>query len=286
MRRISTWLLVGAVVALGFAAAVDGLRGEPTAEQVEPPARSLPEAGLGSRKAEAVRRLREAGVDGVLTYSDGECRLHALSLPELEPMRAPSFEMCHPATSTGELGVIGGDVVWAGLGYGAVQVVLTKEKLSRAIFGGETDADRAFRATQAVALDGERLLVLAASTWEPRERVLAAFEGVRPRFVHQSWWVGGADVLRPSPRGGYYALLGSEPLGGQVFTREGHAIGIADGVPTARAVAWSPDERWTALASRESVYVFPSERPRDLVIRIPLAVRDLDWSEAAAPGSS
>ena len=52
----------------------------------------------------AVRQLREAGVSGVLTYSDDECRLHAVSLPELEPAPAPSFKMCRPATSTGGLG--------------------------------------------------------------------------------------------------------------------------------------------------------------------------------------
>jgi hypothetical protein len=125
------------------------------------------------------------------------------------------------------------------------------------------------------------MLVLAVSTWEPRERVLAAFDGMQARFAHRSWRVGGAEAVRSSPRGGYYALLGSEPLGGQVFTREGRAIGIAEGVPTARGVAWSPDERWTALATSESVYVFPSERPREHVIRIPLVVRDLDWSETA-----
>jgi hypothetical protein len=57
------------------------------------------------------------------------------------------------------------------------------------------------------------------------------------------------------------------------------------GLPDAAAIAWSPDDRWTALATERSVYVFPTERPQELVIRIPLAVRDLDWSETAVAAS-
>jgi len=36
--------------------------------------------------------------------------------------------------------------------------------------------------------------------------------------------------------------------------------------------------------TRENVYVFPTERPHELVIRIPLSVHDLDWTEAAVVG--
>jgi hypothetical protein len=286
VRRIATWLLVGAVAALGLAAAVDGLRGEPGTARVEREARPAASGALAAGREEAARQLHEAGVSGVLTYSDGDCRLHALSLPELEPARAPSFEMCHPAAATGELGVVDGDVVWAGLGYGAVQVVLDEQELSRAIFGGESDARLRYRALQAVPLDRERMLVLAASDSAPGDRLLLAFDGADARFAHRSWWVGDTRAIRPSPTGRYYALVGPEPpLGDQVFTRDGHAIGVADGLPPARAVAWSPDEDWTALATGESVYVFPSERPQERVIRIPLAVRDLDWSEEAAAGT-
>ena len=83
----------------------------------------------------AARQLREAGISGVLTYSDEDCRLHAVSLPNLEPVEAPAFEMCRPAISNGGLGVADGDVVWSGLGYRVAQVVLTSEELSRAILG-------------------------------------------------------------------------------------------------------------------------------------------------------
>ena len=46
-----------------------------------------------------------------------------------------------------------------------------------------------------------------------------------------------------------------------------------------QAVAWSPDERWTALATSQSVYIYQSDQPDGRVVRVPLEVRDLDWTE-------
>ena len=94
---MATWVLVGAVAALGLAAWVDALRGgEEVARAPAPEASAVP--GLLERTEKTVLALREVGVGGVLTYSDDDCRLHAVSPPPLEPARAPSLEMCRPAT--------------------------------------------------------------------------------------------------------------------------------------------------------------------------------------------
>lgn len=282
MRRWGTWLVVVALAGVGLAATLDALVGdEETPRQGATPATTAP---LLARQPElAVSQLREAGVSGLLTFSDDDCSLHAVSLPELEQRRAPSFEMCSPATATGGLGAVDGEVVWSGLGYGAVQVVLTEERLSRAIRVGlgipADEVDAGFRAVQAVSLGEERYVVLADSTYEPHERVLAGFEDGRPSFVHPRWWVGEARAVRPSPQGRYYALLGEDSVGSPIFSRDGEEVDLPDGVRSPHAIAWSPDERWTALAAGESVYVYPTEEPERLVVRIPLAVRDLDWSE-------
>lgn len=282
-RRWPTWLVVAGLAAIGLAAAVDALREEPAVVRTEAVTPTVP--GLGEGLSEAVRQLREAGVSGVLTYSDEDCRLHAVSLPDLEPVQAPSFEMCRPSTSTGELGVLAGDVVWSGLGYGAVQVVLPRARLSRAILGEAPGAAARFRAVQAVSLDHERLLVLAESTAREEERVLAVFDGPDAEFAHLTWWAGGTRAVRPSPLGGYFALIRGEPGGTRVFTRDGRSVPLPAGVPLGRGLAWSPDERWTAVATRMSLYLFRTERPDDDVIRIPLAVRDLDWSASGLTGS-
>jgi hypothetical protein len=270
-----------ALAALALVAAVDALWSPD--ESSPQAARQTTTAPLLARQPElAVSQLREAGVSGLLTYSDEDCRLHAVSLPELRPARAPSFEMCRPLTSTGGLGAIDGEVVWSGLGYGTVQVVLSEDQLSRAIRAGlgmEDAQDAGFRAVQAVSLDEERYVVLADSTYEPRERVLAAFDGRQAAFVHPRWWVGEARSVRPSPQGGYYALLGEDWVGSPIFSRDGRRLDLPRQMRDPHSIAWSPDERWTALATDESVYVYPTEEPERLVVRIPLPVRDLDWSE-------
>lgn len=275
VRRWVTWLVVAGLAAIGLAAAVDTLRGE---ERVSRPiARTPTVPGLADRPELAMRQLREAGVSGVLTYSDEDCRLHAVSLPELQPVRAPSFQMCRPATTTGGLGAIDGDVVWAGLGYGAVQVVVSAEELGRQVArwlggGGEGFG---FRAVQAVSLGEERAVVLADSTYRPRERVLALLEGDRVVAVQPRWVTRDARYVRPSPSGAWFAAFGPDGL--QWFDANADPRAFPAAVESPHAVTWSPDERWTALATDTSVYVFPTDRPDELVVRIPLAVHDLAW---------
>lgn len=113
MRRISTWLLFGAVVALGVAAAVDALRGEPdhdeAAAEAEPRA-AAPPADPGERTlVEARADLRAAGVPaGVLTYADAQCRLHTVTLPDLGPHPGAEGLACQFRSSVGNEFAFGG----------------------------------------------------------------------------------------------------------------------------------------------------------------------------------
>lgn len=272
MRRRLTWLVVAGLAAIALAAAVDALRDEERVSEPVAETRTVP--GLADQPQLAMRQLREAGVSGVLTYSDDECKLHAVSLPELRPVHAPSFEMCRPATTTDGLGTADGDVVWAGLGYGAVQVVLSEEELGREI-SRQLGGAGGFRAVQAVSLGEERSVVLADSTYEPRERVLVLLEGERVLVVQPRWVTRDARFLRPSPGGGSFAAFG--PSGIQWFDADAAPRAFPAVVRGPRAVTWSPDERWTALATDTSVYVFPTERPDELIVQIPLTVHDLAW---------
>jgi hypothetical protein len=163
-----------------------------------------------------------------------------------------------------------------------IQEVLPREVLSSALQGRIDGCRVGVRAVQAVSLGDERYVVLAECPGEEETRVEAGFDEQRPLFVHPAWRVGGTRLIRPSPAGEFYALLGRDPLGDRLYDRDGGAVGIPAGIPGPLSVAWSPDDRWTALATAESVYVFPSERPESRLVRIPLAVNDLDWSEAAS----
>jgi hypothetical protein len=283
MRRIATWLLVAAVVALGFVAAFDALRSEEVvAREPRPQTTAAAIQALTGDSGPAAARLREARVAGILTYADDDCRLSAVSLPDLEAVRAPSFEMCRPLTDSSGLGTVDGDVVWAGLGYGAVQVVVSRETLGREITRWLAAPDAArrdpYRAVQAVALGPARVLVLAESTADPAERVLVLVENGRVIHVQPPWVVREARFMRPSPLGTYFALFG--PDGVRLFDRDAGPLALPAAARDPQAVAWSPDERWTALATEGAVYVFPSEAPYDPMVRVPLAVRDLDWGGA------
>jgi hypothetical protein len=281
MHRIATWLLVAAVVALGVVAAFDSLRGEEVVVSEPPPTTTVANRALTGQAGPAAARLREAEVAGVLTYADDDCRLSAVSLPELEPVRAPSFEMCRPLSDASGLGTVDGDVVWAGLGYGAVQVVVGRKVLGREIARWLSSASGVpsgpFRAVQAVALGPARVLVLAESTADPAERVLVLVENGRVILVRPPWVVGEVNFMRPSPRGTYFALFG--PDGVRLFDRDTSPLPLPAAARDPKAVAWSPDERWAALATEDAVYVFPAEAPYDPMVRVPLGVRDLDWGD-------
>jgi hypothetical protein len=276
VRRWWTWLVVAAVAGIAATATADALRGGD--ESMPRVAAPTGIAAIRAREDDrAVSQLREAGVSGVLTYSDEDCRLHAITLPDLEPAHAPRFEMCEPFSGTGGIAAFDGDVVWSGLGYRTVQVVVSQEELSRRLPDplGVGGAGNGFRAAQAESLGDGRIVVLADSTYRPHERVLAVLQDHRMVAVQPGFVVGNARSVRPSPRGGYVALLGPDGVG--VLDDRARPLDLPDSVQAPHAIAWSPDERWTAVATRASVYVFRTEETDGTLIRIPITVRDLAW---------
>lgn len=271
MRRAATFFLVGALAALGAAAAVDALRDGATHDERAPRA-----APVDPALPRAARALRAAAVTGTLTFSSAHCELSALRLPALEPAGAPRITSCEPHVATGGIGVWKGDVVWSGFGYRTVQTVFSREELTRGLRRHGRWVGGGYRARQAVPLAGGRYGVLAEAARGARDQALVFVRGGRVERIAVTF-VGETDSLRPSPRGGYVAVLDPGEPGVRVFTADGGLVPLP-GVPGPHAIAWSPDERWTALATRRSVYVFPTERPEGPVVRIPVAVRDLDWS--------
>jgi hypothetical protein len=276
MGRIPSALLVAAVAVLAVAAAVDALR-----KGAEPVTLSPPQARSAPGSAAAVSALRAAGVTGTLVYSDQDCRLHALRLPALRPAPASRIERCEPHVPTGGIGAFDGDVVWAGLGVGVVQVVVSHEELTRSLRRRGYQAAGGFRARAAVPLAGGRHAVIVEAN---RQRLLVFLARTRAERVVQGF-VGEADSLRPSPGGRYVALFDAGEPGMRVFSANGRELGLPD-VTGARAVAWSPDERWTALATAASVFVFASDDPDGALVRIPVAARDLDWEADEMVGAA
>jgi hypothetical protein len=262
--RLTALLIVG-VLGVGLAAAIDALpQGEDDASQPV-----TTDAMMG----EAVAALRTAGIRGVLTYSDDECRLHAVRLPSLRATRAPAVTSCEPRLPTGGIGTWEGDVVWSRVGFGTVQVVLRRERIDRAV-SRRFRVSLYLRARQAVLLGGQRYVVLIEA--EADDWYLAFFEGGRLLIAYRLPPTSATVVLRPSPRGNYVAVRTPPRPGIGVFTRSGGRVRLPQ-VPSPRTIAWSPDDNWTALATLSSVYLFRSGDEETTLPRIPLAVHDLDW---------
>jgi hypothetical protein len=278
MRRLPTGLLLAAVAALAVAATVDALR---TGSESSP--RSPAQPTVPPEQAAAVAALRAAGVAGTITYSDEDCRLHAFRLPTLRPARASGIQICEPHVPTGGIGTFGGDVVWAGLGFGFVEVVLSKEELSRVLGRSGYEIAGGYRARQAVPLAGGRYAVLAEPPRAPWSHVLVFLAGKRARHAVVAS-PGEAESLRPSPSGGYVAVFEAGEPSIRLFSSDGEELPLP-AVTNPHAIAWSPDERWTALATRASVYVFPTDDP-DHVIRIPVSARDLHWEADETLGAA
>jgi hypothetical protein len=111
------------------------------------------------------------------------------------------------------------------------------------------------------------------------QTVLAVFNGAR--LLRAVPYAGAID-LRVSPR---RTFIGVIEAGGSVtvVSRSGRQELAPTALPSpdARAIAWSPDERWTAIASPWSVYFLPTadihagRQPH--VVRLPLEASDLAW---------
>jgi hypothetical protein len=264
VRPRLTALVILGVLGVCLAAAVDVL-----SERNDGPSQLVPNPRLG----EAVAALRTAGIRGVLTYSDDECRLHAVRLPTLRVTRAPAVTSCEPRFPTGGIVAWEGDVVWSGLGFRTMQVVLRRERIDRSVSRRFRVEGHDLSARQAVLLGGQRYVVLSE---DEEERYLAFFEGRRLLIAHRLPTGSDTVVLRPSPLGNYVALRTPARPAVSVFTRSGARIRLPQ-VPCPRTIAWSPDDNWTALATFDSVYIFRSQEEAATLPRIPLAVRDLDW---------
>lgn len=156
-------------------------------------------------------------------------------------------------------------------------VILSRRDLAAA-FGSESRA----RVRELAWLSDERLLAIVRTGTPGSGRdVIAVFEG--RRLVARARVSGGRlSLIRVSPSRKLAAVRSDSrarlwlvrPRGSRLTVRP-----FPPGSPPAptdlRAIAWSPDDRWTALATRRAVYVFRTDNAQEGYIGIPVAVRDV-----------
>jgi hypothetical protein len=229
MNRRVTWLVVGAVAAVGLAAAVDALRGE---SEAAPPLETSPAttderapAGSNARNRledeppplphqERVRAvLEDAGATGALYVSDLNCRLRAFRLPTLEWLAEPAAvegpcrftinangELFPDGTTFERAGEIGAhcrgntvDVFNSPSGIGLRQVVGCAPAWKP---DGSLTVLRDGRLVQVTGLDQQRVLL-------SRDIVRALGPEARLRSVA---WIDNASFGTVVRRGGRYQL--------------------------------------------------------------------------------
>jgi hypothetical protein len=95
MRRNLTWALVGAIGLIAAIAAADALRGH------EPEARPAPGGTTTERPPSLVETLRDQLVFGHVLYSDQDCRLHSLILPQMIDQVARLAPQCRFGSTEG-----------------------------------------------------------------------------------------------------------------------------------------------------------------------------------------
>ena len=264
-----TWILVIAISALAGAAALDAVRDRRATESTPEgnPDRAAPFDGVAAE-------LAAVGVEGALSYVDDECRAHTIRLPAFEPVDAPSTVPCRIAPP---LRPSSSSFVQPGGTVGMVR------NAAASVSG--VASPREVVVHKLAWLDDSRLAAIVSTRQAPgRTRIVVV--DARGLVGSAPWFQSRSARFFVSPRGSFFAVSTKGPLSFLLLDRDARPGALADvardwfgrtSLTGARAIAWSPDERWTALAKAGSVYVFTTRNEEPKLVRLPLDAQDLAW---------
>ncbi|MGH2996324.1 MAG: hypothetical protein ACRDM9_08415, partial [Gaiellaceae bacterium] len=118
-------------------------------------------------------------------------------------------------------------------------------------------------------LDSETLVAIVRAGEQGRELLTVFRQG---RLAATPLVDDDLSALRTSPDGRSAAATGSGHV--RVLALDGRRMALPRG---AVGVAWSPDERWTAVATGNGILLLGEGRGRLGVLRLPIAAADLVW---------
>ncbi len=284
-------------------------------QRLEKHLHTIPSVGKPPRiahRARLARGLRSLGVDGVVLVTDERCRHYRLQLPSLRwttPEGVPGHDCGFQATPVvdEQSGLKADQIDFATIEVSSEQWRYRFSGSAAAFKPGGTltfvREGRMFEWT-ARCPPGAKLVTFRGL--REVERCARPIPG-SPRSVREIVWIGERDFavlagpegvvsllvvrngrtrslfhtvgasmsdLTASPQGRYFSVQSGSVL---VFdSRRPGKLNIPMGVERPRAVAWSSDDRFTALASENSVFVYPSDSP-NRAVALPLFAIDLGW---------
>jgi hypothetical protein len=292
MRRWPTWLVVGALTALAAVAVADAIRpsGSSTGLSLQPP--------------------RASALQGTLVVAGPDCSVSALRLPALveeEPPRRPDcgltvwsadgtvsarcardvtivgptsngllFQLrgCAPAwRADGALSVIREGSLVVAPRHGAPRVYVARDAVASQVSEQLPNSEN-YELAEVQWLDQSTFAAILSGR-QPWQRAVAVFdqgalETVVPEFGQR------ISSLTVSPHGNLgfaHNQLGREFV---MLTHDGREVPLPR-IANARAIAWSPDERWVALMTRTTIFIAHTGT-RQVVRQIPVGGDSLDWT--------
>ena len=316
MRRWATWMLVGGLVALGAVAAADALRGSPKTAP-SPASISVPLIPRNEPAASAMSGvLYYSDADhGCRLQGIRLPDLQDVPAPALESCRfslAPNGKFGLPgdadwsplggtyARQDGQLIELGSSTSQQALRFpgrapafkpdGTFTYVRDNHVVEwttscppgARLFTRPADNATAFCRKVVARFQRDRpVLGLAwmsstrmAVITKPSEWVLTIREG---RLRTSTFGFGRPLTdLQVSPRGSFVAVRAQGRDGLLVLRKDGLGVGLPP-FTAPRAITWSPDERWTAVATENSVFLFRTSTAEARIRRLPIVAGDLAW---------
>lgn len=315
MRRWTTWLLLGALAALASVAVADAVRGSAEARRVSPPTIPVPLIPRNEPAASAMSgtlyysdrvdcRLRGLRLPDLAERAAPELDSCSFSISPDGQDALPGEAAWSPAGGLYarmrdgliELGSVGsqrtlrfpgsapafkpdGTFTYA-RGSDVLEWTTSCPRDARLFtLPGDNATARCEHTAARVGLGSVRSLVWLtnrrmALITKPSEQMVTIREG----RLHVSTGTPGHRLgdLQVSPRGTYVSARADRGGSLLVLAADGHPVGLPS-FTDPRSITWSADERWTAVATENSVFVFRTEtgdlRPR----RLPIHAYDVAW---------
>jgi hypothetical protein len=293
MGRFPTWIIVGAVVILVAVAAADALRpGPPEAERkAERPIPDELNGVLVAARADCSARgvslpesreqplRRPVDCDGAVWSSDhtlnASCSREFTTVASLDSGQLLRLRGCSPSwRPDGAVSVVhDGDLVIARR-RGRPFVFLSRAELA-ADLTGEVPGGRAYE-LQEVAWHGTDAFAGIVAGPKPSQRAVVYYapDGVTSVIPERGQRISGVRVsplgniaFARSQAGREYVMV--DPAGNEIPLPR---------IRNARAIAWSDDERWVALATRTATFIARTGTRR-VVMRLALGGETLEWLE-------